>query len=692
MSDKFDFDQYDDAPMDFDQFEDVATEEPKAPEGQQVTQGEAALAGAQQGLTMGFSDEIGAGMQKGMEATHRGARNLQDLYNEYIAAKTPLPEVDAIPKSATQQAEELAAQGFTGDIGPTSTDEVYDEALQDERARLKAAEEQHGKTYMAGDIAGSLLIPVPGAGAAKAGGKILSKAGKLGKAAEKGAKAAKGMSKAKKMAAAGAATGAVEAAGRTEEDLGTAEGLIDVGQGALAGGAFGGLLGKGAKALDDRQGKKLAKAAQLEEEANEAALKSIGAKSTDFMDEFGLKTSSRATADKAKGTGKALLDEDLIKMRQNPKEVKKALVEKLDEVGSQRIAPSAQKLDELAADMPLENFSDDLNAFAQKSDETLEQIAGGADYARGADKAMYGEMANVRQKVFEDIESVLESPNKIEELVNIKRKLQKQVNWNNPEATPYNEFLVNMQGNISDLINNMGQKIDPKVATEMADANATYHKLLNANKIAGKEMARDAASEVGLGFRDYLASGVISQATKIPGAGPAVIGAKKLIEKGTGKDTSKLINTMEAFQKSKKAQKLKGEFDYGDSPMGKLAEAYDTAKDKAGQAISEGAQKIDAAKATAVASGRVDEQKSKEPYKMQREAARYAERATPEELQSKANEIRDEYGQAGDKLAQTLDKISERDKQGRRALIFSLMQDPMNRKMLGMGKDAEPKN
>lgn len=611
-------------------------------QGPEVSQAGAALKGAQQGLTMGFSDELGAGMQAGMEQAHIGARGLQDLYNEYIAAKTGLPEADMIGKPATQISKELAEEGMTGDIGPISPEEVYGTALEEEREMLQAAEEQHPGTFMAGDIGASFLIP--GGAAAKAGTKA---------------------AKAAKTAAIGAGVGGVEAAGRTEADLLSEEGLTDVGLGAAGGGILGGLFGKLGQKGD--KAKLTEKAKKLEGESNIAALKSIGAKAKDIKEELGTKTNKRATLDTAKGSGKTLMDEDVLKLGQDSDQVKQAIVDKLDEVGSQRIEPAAKKLDELSSEIPLENFSDDINSFTQKIDEDIEKVASGQEYGRTADKGMYSDMDNARQKLLEDVDVALGSQNKIEELVGIRRKLQNQVNWNDPQATSYNEFLVKMQSNLNEMINGMSKKIDPELGNQMIEGNKTYSNLIQANKIAGDEQARELAKEGGLSFRDYLASGVISAATKVPGAGPAVVAGKKAIEKVSGKDTGKLLNTFEAFQKGKKAAKLREQAEKG------IEEGIDpTTKTVRGVGASAAA---------------IDEQESKNPYQVQKQAAKYAETASPEELSEAANNIREQYGDNGETLASTLEKISERDLQGRRALIFSLLQDPRNRKMLGLTKE-----
>jgi uncharacterized protein with von Willebrand factor type A (vWA) domain len=95
-----------------------------------VGQGEAGLIGLQQGGTVGTSDELAGAIQAGL---------------------------NLLPGSPVEQAKELQAQGFTGDIGPTSVLDQYRQARDEERKRIESAREQHPGTMFAGELAGGLL-------------------------------------------------------------------------------------------------------------------------------------------------------------------------------------------------------------------------------------------------------------------------------------------------------------------------------------------------------------------------------------------------------------------------------------------------------------------------------------------------------------------------------------------------------
>jgi hypothetical protein len=97
----------------------------------------------------------------------------------------------------------------------------YSKYRDESRAANRLAQEANPGTYLAGELAGGIAVPIPGAAALRTGSTI--------------AKVGKG-------ALAGAGVGALEAAGRTEESLASAEGLKDVAGGALLGGAIGGVV------------------------------------------------------------------------------------------------------------------------------------------------------------------------------------------------------------------------------------------------------------------------------------------------------------------------------------------------------------------------------------------------------------------------------------------------------------------
>jgi len=80
-----------------------------------------------------------------------------------------------------------------------------------------------------------------------------------------------------------------------------------------------------------------------------------------------------------------------------------------------------------------------------------------------------------------------------------------------------------------------------------------------------------------------------------------------------------------------------------------------------------------------------------EPYKLQRQVASAAENAEPELLKEQANEIRNNHGKQGESLAMILDNMANENKDARRALMFTVMQNQAYRKMLGLMDEEEVK-
>lgn len=103
-----------------------------------ISGAESALAGAKQGMTLGFVDELGGGIQAGLDKVFGG-----------------VSDVDA----------ELAAQGFQGDLLPDSSS-VYKQARDENRTDDKAARAANPGMYFTGELGGGLLS---GGGLAKAG-------------------------------------------------------------------------------------------------------------------------------------------------------------------------------------------------------------------------------------------------------------------------------------------------------------------------------------------------------------------------------------------------------------------------------------------------------------------------------------------------------------------------------------------
>jgi hypothetical protein len=108
--------------------------------------------GAEQGLTLGTADEGRGFISAGMDAG-------QALLNK-LGLMGPSP---------TQVNEQLAKDGFTGDVGPQSVLEAYQQARDSARKEYQAAQEANPMTSFAGNMAGGLLLG-GGAGALAKGG------------------------------------------------------------------------------------------------------------------------------------------------------------------------------------------------------------------------------------------------------------------------------------------------------------------------------------------------------------------------------------------------------------------------------------------------------------------------------------------------------------------------------------------
>lgn len=593
-----------------------------------------------QGASFGFGDELAGGMDaagRALGVEGLGSGSITDI--------------------------SLAKDGPTLDRQKLL--DAYRQGRDLERAKMQKAETDQPSAALGGDIVGGLLAPIPGAGlikggkAAMQGTKALAKGG--AEATKQAAKAGMGATKT------GAVAGGLEGLGRSESEDLTGQ-IMDTAGGGLAGATLGKVVDK----IGARNSKKALE--ELVEEgpkqANQTALNAMGATANDFAKELGTKTNRSATAKTARGTGQTVLDEGVLKARQTAEQLKEDLVNKLDEVYTKRMQPTIQKLDEAYAQIATEKMDQPVNNFREAFRKTLMDKIGSTRYAQSGGQKLDSDILKTSEKVYNDVVEALKSSNKFEQLNKIKRDLQNEVNWENLEISKYNEYLTGAQANISSLMNDLAGKVSPELGEQMVKNNKTYGNLINANEIAGRGLVQSQKSNNKIGLGEYVAAGVISGVTDNKLLGPATVGAKRLVEKYAGKDISKLIDTHSALRQQKAINRAKGMINQiDDSPFKR--------------AMQGGAPTV-AAAATNTASALLDETNASEPYKRDRMAADYVKKASPEELQMQANQIRKKHGKSGEQLAGTLEKISQRDKIGREALIFSLLQSPANRKMLGL--------
>lgn len=150
---------------------------------------QSALLGAQQGATLGFADEMAGGTQAALD-------KLAQLTGQ---------------SSPTDVSAKLAAQGFTGDIGPTSTEDLYSQARDVSRKDFSQAQAENPKSYLAGELAAAAAtsaLPVGSAARASDLASAIRTGGIVGGVAGAGASEKQGLGLAKDVAM-GAGIGAV---------------------------------------------------------------------------------------------------------------------------------------------------------------------------------------------------------------------------------------------------------------------------------------------------------------------------------------------------------------------------------------------------------------------------------------------------------------------------------------------------
>lgn len=213
MAKNYDFSHFDNAveaakqaqQYDFSHFDSAVAQPQLQPE---MGIGESAVRGLAHGGTFGFSDEIGGVIQ-----------GLLDKLNGGQITKT----------NAELAKPDKYGNVMTGDIGPTTNEQLVNQAIDENRALDKQAQEANPWTYEASNIAGN-IVPTVAAGA-----------GMLGK----GASTLLNSSGVLNSALVGAGTGALSSAGEAEGGL--ADRSKEALMGGITGGAVGGAVGVGGK-------------------------------------------------------------------------------------------------------------------------------------------------------------------------------------------------------------------------------------------------------------------------------------------------------------------------------------------------------------------------------------------------------------------------------------------------------------
>lgn len=406
-----------------------------------------------QGTTAGFADELGGAIQGGLDKVY-------GLFGD----------------SPTEVNERLQREGFTGDIGPTSSGGMYKQGRDEMRALDQEAKKANPGMYMAGEIGGGILsaAATPGLNIAK-GAKLATVAGKSGLAG-------------------GAAGLGLSDADLTEGEYGQA--ALDTAKGAALGAAFGTgteLAGRGLKYASTKLPDVLQKFAE------KAAVNATGA-------------TGKQAANFSEDAGRELLDRGIVRFGDSQSKI-------ATRAGDAVSAANAQiddALKTLEAGGAKVDANDIYNAVRSKIDE-LRGDPSQADVAR----LLENELDNLLNAT----DSLGSTELGVGAAEKIKRGYNRKAgNWADPEKGAVGkEMYQTFRHGVEDA----AQAADPATAQLFEEGKKTFGLLRPIEEAAERRAATTAQSPVG-GLLDMtsLASGV---ATGNPLTGVAMAGARKMV-------------------------------------------------------------------------------------------------------------------------------------------------------------------
>lgn len=588
----------------------------------------------------------------------------QELQQSLSESEMPkMSTADAVGLGALQGTTFGFADEIKAGIETPFSDKTYEQLRDEERALYAAAEKQHPKTMLASDLGAGLLT---GGTIVKGAKSAISNIPKLKGLYDKYL----GLSKAKQAAIAAGAAGVAEGLGRSE-----AETLPELAQDVAITGVPSALLGGVAGKISDNLSQKTLakKAIETSQKSNIDAMQSIGATSADIGEEIGSKTSKRAGVDTAKGTGNTLLDEDLLGVMDKPEETVRKINDKLDDVYNTKLATNAAEIDSklITKQNDVINATDD---FVNKSFNTISEFQEASKYTLKDGPALSEGAGNVMNNVIETLKTA-PADKKLSTAIALRQKIRDMTNFNKADIPQAQQFYKEIYGNLNNYIDNLSEMAtDAKTMSEFKDANQLYGRLSDAREIAVDNFTKSVGKDQNLTREDLLyttlGATTVGNVLGLPAgiATAAGLVGKKAIERKAGKSLGDMYKTYQAKSGLKSSRKLMDRtLNYGgkDEVINKLT-----------------AEAIGGSSATVV-SGNLDQNKVKQDVLRQ-----YAEKATPEDLQTNAQDIRSKYGKDGEQLANQIENMSSKDRQGRRAAVFSIMQDPNNRQML-MDKNDE---
>lgn len=578
----------------------------------------APLAGAQQSLSMGQSDELAGAINAGID-TATGT------------SPDTVPDEPALSKYKR----------------------LYKEYRDIERNRLAKLEKEHPTDYLAGDLATAAISPVASLNALKNVSKTKGLYDKFSK-----------LSKAKQAAIGAGITGFAEGVGRSEGET-PEEVLTDAAKTGALSTVLGGTIGK---VSDNMSKANLAKKAEEKlKTANINALQAIGATPKDISEELGVKTSKRASANTAKGTGNVLLENDMISPMKTPSDTVDALNTKLDEVYTKELAPHAEAIDKklITKQNDVINATDD---FINNSLNTISDFQDAAKYTLKDGPALSEGAGTVMNNIINDLKNA-PADKKLSTAIKARQSIRDMTNFNKSEIPQAQQFYKEVYGNLNKYIDDLSIQADPEAAKAFKEANKLYGRLSDAREISVNNLVNNMANTKPISTGDFgvpaIASMAITPVLGLP-AGVATMGAfaaKKGIEHTAQKDLAQIWKAYAAKKAFKQANTLNNKVANYESTLS------NTINKTTPEAIGG---------ASAGVAGSIND----ENIIKQQVLRDYALKASPQQLQQNSEQLKSKYGKNADKLAAEINSMQNSDRQGKIGKAFSIQQDPNNRKML----------
>lgn len=636
----------------------AASEDKEKPE--TVSAGRAALVGAGKGVSFGFNEELEAPFAAGA-AMFNGVPDL------------PYEEPGALGR----------LEKFTRLM------DQYKALSRDEAHR---ASEEHPVAYTAGAVGGSLLLP--GLGLGKAGVAAAEGAGLQGAklaAAKIGAGAAEG-------AAQGALTGAGEAEG----------GIVNTANSAVQGGTVGGLAGAAipAAAAGIKTAKGIGAAAKEIPIVGELGeLYERGAKGQNLITKAGRQEAEDVVRNEFAGQ----LAGDL---KTTTQQVGKQIGAKIDEASANgtkvdltdEINQTLETLKEMRTKGP-----QDSRANAANIEDEIKSILGIKDPAKAVDELAGGPEGLIAPKVEEAAVKHEVDPKVAQEL---KQLLQDYSPTHGMNSAEYKSARVadDLKGSVKDKLNEVTGLNEPTTTGLDKVEGPSLNKQFSDLKTVADTRLKIDYNDSPNNIRDKitaLLSGL--EKTNVPGSTKreiikdAVQALKQVNPEMAAKYEGPLtdaVQRLELAQNTVGGGGRAGLFGTTRAAAGTVANAAGLATNKIG--LTKAASGI--AKATETLAPLAQKgaptlfnqstegiQRARdsetEPYKIHRQIAKIAETSAPETLTAQAAQVREQYGEQGNSLATILENMSKAKPDSRRALMFTVLQNPAYKKMLGLGKE-----